>query len=232
MSNRRAGCGENHRVAAEALLWRSASADRWAPYRARVRWDNLFDDLESQLEQGLDAEDVDLRAQEERLRVARLGIRDRLVALRRSHGRRDDYAVRIALTSGEIVSVRPATVGKDWLSGDIRDGSVTERQCIVPFSAMSGIVVDRDAVRASLEPIADEKSLAARLGFAFVLRDLARRRSAIEIGTLDGDHRGTIDRVGRDHLDLAVHEPGSPRREREIIAYRMVPLTRIVIVRV
>ena len=42
-----------------------------------MRWDNLFDDLESQLEQELDAEDIDLLAEEERLRLGRLGLRDR-----------------------------------------------------------------------------------------------------------------------------------------------------------
>ena len=46
-----------------------------------MRWDNLFDDLESQLEQELTAEEVDLQAEEERLRLARLGIRDRLRSL-------------------------------------------------------------------------------------------------------------------------------------------------------
>ncbi len=43
-----------------------------------MRWDNLFDDLESQLEQELGAEDVDLLAEEERLRLGRLALRDRL----------------------------------------------------------------------------------------------------------------------------------------------------------
>jgi hypothetical protein len=46
-----------------------------------MRWDNLFDDLESQLEQELSAEEIDLQAEEERLRLARLGIRDRLRSL-------------------------------------------------------------------------------------------------------------------------------------------------------
>ena len=49
-----------------------------------MRWDNLFDDLESQLEQELTAEEVDLQAEEERLRLARLCIRDRLRARNRA----------------------------------------------------------------------------------------------------------------------------------------------------
>lgn len=48
-----------------------------------MRWDDLFDDLESQLEQELGAEDVDLLAEEERLRLGRLTLRDRLLAMTR-----------------------------------------------------------------------------------------------------------------------------------------------------
>ena len=47
-----------------------------------MRWDRLFDDIESQLERELSAEELDLAAEEERVRLARLGMRDRLVALR------------------------------------------------------------------------------------------------------------------------------------------------------
>ena len=42
---------------------------------------------------------------------------------------------------------------------------------------------------------------------------------------------GTIDRVGRDHLDLAVHEPGSVRRAKEVREVRIMPLGHIVLVR-
>ena len=37
-----------------------------------MRWESLFDDMESQLEQELGAEDEQLRAEEERLRLGRL----------------------------------------------------------------------------------------------------------------------------------------------------------------
>src|ERR1019366_4923637 len=57
-------------------------------------WDNLFDDLESQLEQELTAEEVDLQAEEERLRLARLGIRDRLRSLQAAVAT-DDRVLRL-----------------------------------------------------------------------------------------------------------------------------------------
>jgi hypothetical protein len=36
--------------------------------------------------------------------------------------------------------------------------------------------------------------------------------------------------VARDHVDFALHEPGTPRRDREVHGYRIVPLDRIVVV--
>lgn len=197
-----------------------------------MRWDNLFDDLESQLEQGLDAEEADLAAQEERLRIARLSLRDRIVALRAQHRRSDDWGVKLQLASGEIVAIRPVSVGKDWLSGDVRDGSSADRQCIVPLHAITSLMLDRSQLAESLLPVEREEPLAARLALPFALRDLARRRVTVDVRTMDGLAIGTIDRVARDHLDLAEHDRGEPRRERAVSGYRVIPLARILTVRV
>ena len=43
-----------------------------------MRWDNLFADLEGQLEHELGAEDLELRVEEERLRLGRLSLRERM----------------------------------------------------------------------------------------------------------------------------------------------------------
>jgi len=52
----------------------------------------------------------------------------------------------------------------------------------------------------------------------------------VHVTTHDGRVHGTIDRVARDHLDLAVHEPGTARRDRDIRGIRIVPIARIVLV--
>jgi hypothetical protein len=198
-----------------------------------MRWDNLFDDLESQLEQELSAEEVDLQAEEERLRLARLGIRDRLRSLAIAQGT-EDRMLSLTLAGGSRVTVEPATFGRDWLAGELREESGRRPKCIVPLDAIDAVTLTRRQVIQSLDQTRGEESagaLSARLGLAFVLRDLCRRRQAVQLWLVDGRLHGTIDRVGRDHLDLAVHEAGHPRRESEVNEYRIVRLSQLTFVR-
>ena len=179
-----------------------------------MRWDNLFDDLEGQLEQELGAEEIDLRAEEERLRLGRLSLRDRLRALSRGEC---SEPVRVSLSNGVTLELSLRTFGRDWVSGDVVDASSRRAQFILPLDAIAGVRLSRAQVSTSLEDATtpeSERGLSRRLGLAFVLRDLCRRRQAVELVLHDGVVSGTIDRVGRDHLDLAVHEVGSARRER------------------
>jgi len=195
-----------------------------------MRWDNLFDDLEGQLEQELGAEEGDLRAEEERLRLGRLTLRDRLQAL--NSGPHPD-AIRITLTDGSALDLRPRTFGRDWISGDVVGESARQAQFILPLAAIGGLILTRAQVTSSLEEggAESERGLSRRLGLAFVLRDLCRRRQSVELVVGDGSIAGTIDRVGRDHLDLAVHEAGTPRHERFVSHYRVVPFARLMLVR-
>jgi hypothetical protein len=191
----------------------------------RMRWDSLFDDLESQLERERTAEELDLEAEEERLRLGRLAIRDRLVALAAGPGERP---LRLALAGGTRLVVHPHTIGRDWVSAAMPDG----RQCIVPLASIASISLSQVEVATSLQRIEGlHDTVSGRLGLAFVLRDLCRRRRQVEVTTADGILVGTIDRVGRDHVDLAVHEAGSPRRESAVRDVLMLPMTRIVLVR-
>ncbi|MCU1546203.1 MAG: hypothetical protein JWP30_1303 [Homoserinimonas sp.] len=199
-----------------------------------MRWDNLFDDLESQLEYEITVEDVTLQAEEERLRLSRLGMRDRIVAAQQAPQRGSARAVRLMLTGGAVIDDKPVLFGKDWLSADLVSDSIKRQQCVVPLAAISALVLEREDIPRSLNLAAPEPEtgrLADRLGLAFVLRDLCRRRRPVEILTGSGAHHGTIDRVGRDHLDLAVHEQGTLRRESAVTQYRIIPFPQIQLVR-
>jgi hypothetical protein len=199
-----------------------------------MRWDNLFDDLEGQLEHELSAEELDVRAEEERLRLGRLTIRDRLIAIDEAQARGAAYSIRVFLTDDTVIAVRPVTFGRDWFSADVVDDSSRSAQCIIPIAAIASLALTRQQLAASLAaepPQSGRATLPARLSLGFVLRDLCRRRAAVELRTLSGVLRGTIDRVGRDHLDLAEHEPGQPRRESAVSQSRLVPLAQVTLVR-
>ncbi|WP_349899436.1 hypothetical protein [Parafrigoribacterium soli] len=197
-----------------------------------MRWDNLFDDLESQLEHELTADEVDLRAEEERLRLARISLRERIVTLHEGASSPPSSTLRVQLVDGSTLTVRPLSFGKDWFSAELIEESRRPGRCIVPISAIAALLLDRSEVQRSLEaPPFSAHSLSARLGLGFALRDLCRRRSSVELHLSVGLVHGTIDRVGRDHLDLAVHEPGSVRREAEVSHYRVVPFDQLLLVR-
>ena len=189
-----------------------------------MRWDQLFDDLAVQLDQAQREEERALALEEERLRQGRLTLRERLAAMHRA-GR----PVRIELVGGRVVALRGFGFGRDWIAAELVDATHRQTQLVVPLAAIAAVLPDREQLAQSLEPQPEASArLSERIGLAFVLRDLCRRRTPVRLTTLDGEVHGTFDRVLRDHLELAVHEAGTPRREREVRGYRLVPFERIV----
>jgi hypothetical protein len=202
-----------------------------------MRWENLFDDLEGQWETARLAEERDQRAEEERVRVARTVLRDRLRALTSSDRARP---LRLSLSDGTWIDLRAKVLGRDWVSGELTvPGDARpaheERACILPLASVHALALDREQVRSSLAPVSElppERGIVDRIGLPFVLRDLCRRRARVELRLRDTVVGGTLDRVARDHVDVAVHETGTPRRESAVSGYRLVPLAAIVLVRV
>ncbi|MGV8970201.1 MAG: hypothetical protein ACOH1J_07110 [Microbacteriaceae bacterium] len=195
-----------------------------------MRWDNLFDDLESQLEHELLVEDLDERAEAERLRLGRLGLRDRIIALNAHAG---GMGIRVVLIDGTSRLVHATSHGRDWFFVEELNESSRRVHAIIPLAAISSLAMDAADVQASIVMTAPQDehgatSLSDRLGLTFVLRDMCRRRSAVEVRTVTGVHFGTIDRVGRDHLDLAEHERGQSRRSSAVIQVRVIPLSQLV----
>jgi hypothetical protein len=194
-----------------------------------VRWQNLFDDLEGQLESELGAEEIDLLAEEERLRLSRLTLRDRIRAV---HAEDPGASLGITLRGGERVTVRLGALGRDWLAGETDAGAL--RSAIVPLAAVASVDPVGGQLAASLrvDPAPEPPTaLSARLGLGFVLRDLCRRRAAVDLHLAAQRWHGTIDRVGRDHLDLAEHAPGEPRRTGAVARIRLVAFAALDVVR-
>jgi hypothetical protein len=195
-----------------------------------MRWDNLFDDLEGQLEHELGLEEVDERVEAERLRLGRLAIRDRLMALADATSA-PEGGIRLLLTSGDRVTAQPTGFGRDWFTARIAG---SRGQAVIVIAAVAGITLHRGEIDRSLDAARNperSRTLSERLTLSFVLRDLCRRRTAVDLWLRTERLHGTIDRVGRDHLDLAVHELGMPRRESAVSEYRVVAFAEIGLIR-
>ena len=71
----------------------------------------------------------------------------------------------------------------------------------------------------------------SRLGLGQAVRALAQARAGVRVILVDGVPgaalEGTIDRAGRDHLDLAMHPDDEFRRRRAVRAMRTVPFSAI-----
>lgn len=201
-----------------------------------MRWDSLFDDLESQLEQELHSDEGDLRAEEYRHRLGRLTLRDRIMTFSGASGTERE-PLSVELVTGEVLLVLPQAFGRDWFSADLATQPGASGVVLVAVAAVAGVIVPKSSVTRSLEvpeQADNAPRLTDRIGLAFALRDLCRRRAFVEVHCstgADATHSGTIDRVGRDHFDLAVHEPGVSRRERNVSHQRLVPFDMLAYIR-
>jgi hypothetical protein len=190
-----------------------------------VRWDRFFDDLEDQLASEWEAERAALDTEAERLRLSRVLLAERLTLL----AGRDGGAVATAsfdLTDGTALRATVTGVGADWVALAPVDGPVGA--VIAPFGGIVAVGMPHADLLRTARPAPPRSPLTERLTFGFVLRDLVRRRAGVRVQLTTGRMlTGTIDRAGADHLDLALHDPGAPRRSDAVSGYRLVPFTSI-----
>jgi len=189
-----------------------------------VHWDRFFDDLEDQLASEWEAERAALDTEAERLRLSRVALRDRLGMLvdrDRSAG-----TPSFELSDGAVLAAEVTGVGADWVALEPvagRGGAV-----LVPIASIASIGMPHPDLLHSARPAPPRTALADRLTLGFVLRDLVRRRASVAVHLASGRVlTGTIDRAGADHLDLALHEPGSPRRADSVTGHRVVPFAAL-----
>ncbi|QEW00575.1 hypothetical protein F6J84_11040 [Microbacterium caowuchunii] len=193
-----------------------------------MRWDRFFEDLQDQFDAEWEAERAILDTEGERLRLAKVGLRERLVEL----GRGDPAAraeVWFELRDDSTVTGHVSAVGADWVGVESAG-----RTGIIPVGSIAAIGLDHADMLRSARPGPDGRpSLTERMTLGFVLRDLVRRRVPVTVLTAHGRAlTGTIDRAGADHLDLALHDPGSPRRAEAVRGHRLVPFAAVGWVRV
>lgn len=188
-----------------------------------MRWERFFDDLEVQLASEWEAERAALDSEAERLRLASVTMRERLRAL----CDREECAITVEFSDGATVVASVDGVGADWVSLGPR--GVSGRAILAPLTGIRGLRLTQTDLIASARPLSAPHPVAERITFGYALRDLARRRVAVDVYIVGGgSFHGTVDRAGADHLDLAVHERGSFRRADAVTGFRIVPFAAVV----
>lgn len=191
------------------VLWTDAAPAPRQPYRGAVRWDALFADLEAQIDRELRAEHDAEVADRSRTEWGRTALADRL----RAH---EGAELALLLDGGHRMAGACVDVGEEWVVL-ARGGA----QVLVPLAAVA-------AVSGLTRRVAPEAGPALRrLGLRSALRALARDRAGVRLVTSGGDLTGTIDRVGADHLDLAEHPIGEPRRVAAVRGVLSVPFPAV-----
>lgn len=179
---------------------------------------DLFADLEQQLGTELDLELRDQLGDEERQRQARLTLRERIRLMGLPRGFAAREPLQITLVSGSPLRISPVTHGRDWIAADVHSSMGEISHAVIPLhsvlvlhptAAQEERSLGDPVTRISREDVASLNPAQARLtdqiGFGYVLRDLGRRRKPVEVMMMHGTAvRGTIDRVGVDHLDLSL----------------------------
>lgn len=184
-----------------------------------MRWDELFADLEAELAALERADLLADTAEHTRIERARVTLVDRLAAA-------GGLPLAVRLRGGTRLRGVVVGTGPDWLLLDdgtsSRTGSNEILIALASVCAYSGLPVRVDT----------HGQLARRLDLRHALRAIARDRATVQVHDTDaGVVVGTVQRVGRDHLDLAVHPDDQAPRRRAVRETLTVPFAALVLVR-
>lgn len=180
-----------------------------------MRWDGLFADLEAQADQLERAERAGEAEERTRGELASQTLHARL---RAAVGLRLHIAVTGSLTiAGEL-----RRVGPNWM---LLDAGLAE--WLVPtvhLRTVSGL--GRQAA------VQSQSFVDSRLDFRHALRGLARDRAEVRAHLLDGSSlTATLDRVGADFVDAAVHPAGEARRRESVRDVQAIAIAAITALR-
>jgi hypothetical protein len=208
-----------------------------------MRWDRLFADLEAQFDEISDAEAAAELADRQRVAFGAVRATQRLAGSL-------EQPIRVRLAGGASIGGVLRSVGPDWLLLV----EAQSRECLVALSAVTAV----EGLTAATAP--ELSGLALRMDLRRALRGLARDRSPVAVGltgwlggvagtapasvassigsaligsgsTGSDEVIGTIDRVGADFVEIAVHAAWEPRRAGTVRSVALVPLDAVVLVR-
>jgi hypothetical protein len=182
-----------------------------APYAGPVRWDALFEDMEAQLAA---ADQLALESEiSERVRMDQSAV-EFVDRLRGQVGN----TLRFRLQGAVAFTGRLSQVGTGWLTLD---------------AGMRSVLVVQDSVQ-YVEGLNRSTAVAPamakrRLGLGAAFRALARDRAEVQVYLCDDGGRisGTIDRVGRDFIEMAVLPVGEVRRPGQVGTVWAIPFASV-----
>lgn len=176
-----------------------------------MRWQALFEDLEAQLDAAQRADEEMEIADRVRREQGSVVLADRL---RGQIG----MILRVECSGGEFFRGELTLVGSEWVVLECAPAEM-----IIPLAAVRaieglgrGVVLERSHVQGSL-------------GLTSALRSLARDRAFVVVHRVEGGARieGTIDRVGRDFIEVAAVLQGEFRRSTSVSGVYAVPFSAI-----
>jgi hypothetical protein len=182
-----------------------------------VRWERLFDDVEAQLDAADRAELAGEVADRTRREVARLRLVDRLRA-------GIDAELQLRILGAGMLHGRLRRAGEGWL-------------LLEPDAGPSALVLQAAVLELGGLPVAaaepgSEGPVLSRLDIGYALRAIARDRSPVAVLLRDGTRLdGTLDRIGSDFADVALHPAGEPRRGAAVRSVRCVPFGGLAVLR-
>jgi hypothetical protein len=190
----------------------------WSSKRRRtMRWEGLFADLEAQadyLEASERAAEIDERT---RIEQAQLTVLDRL---------RPTVGSRITLwcRGGLAISGAVRRVNSHW----ILIAEAADCEALVSVAALTSI----SGLGRLSAPADDGDRVESQIGLRQALRRLALDRSVVRVYLHDGAVvTGTLDRVGADFVEIALHTAGESRRRSEVREMRLLVISAIAVVR-
>jgi hypothetical protein len=181
-----------------------------------VRWQRLFEDLESQAAALAAAELRGEVAERTRIEVGQLSLAQRLHA---ALGRRE---VALRLLGGQTVSGSAVRWGGDWLLLAGAEEVLVRHRAVVAASGLPARATALGGIDA----------VTSRLTLRSALRAIARDRSRVIVSLVDGSQAtGTPERVGSDWLDLALHDADQAPRLSEVGMRWAIPIEALSAVR-
>jgi hypothetical protein len=181
-----------------------------------MRWEDLFADLERQWEALAEGDRRVEIAERTRAELAQVGLAERL---RGAEGR----LVRVRTREAQEVEGEVCCVGADFLLL-----TTARQESVLPLTAITAATGLGDA-SVSAEVMGRVR---AGLGLGWALRRIAADRSPVSLVVAGGAVlTGTVQRVGADFLEMAVHGPDETPRARRSRGLTLVPFGAIAVLR-